>query len=278
MKAVAVYLDPTNRRSLKSVAKTFRGVAGCSLDSIRRALKHYCKLYSVSNCVFLTEEHQAARLTFAAQMLHYPDVWRSLTFTDEKLWIMDVGGASMRSLYATTGRDPRLKIPTSGRSAPRYMTFGFVGLDGGTPYGGIVFLPYGADGATDSSVYAQLLRDHVLPQLPPGAVFQQDGARIHHAEIVARTLLTVNRLPVWPARSPDISVIERVWALAAQDVKSAIEHVPTTAASHRALIVSCFQRVVHSPGLISRLYEEAWGNLGEVVRRGGGNEGSGRVY
>ncbi|GFT22766.1 transposable element Tcb1 transposase [Trichonephila clavipes] len=57
-----------------------------------------------------------------------------------------------------------------------------------------------------------LLQPHVLPLMKrlPGAIFQQDIARLHTARVSQDCLRTVTNLP-WPARSPDLSPIEHIW-------------------------------------------------------------------
>ncbi|GFX80814.1 transposable element Tcb2 transposase [Trichonephila clavipes] len=44
----------------------------------------------------------------------------------------------------------------------------------------------------------------------PGAIFQQDNARLHLARVSQDCLRTVST-PPWPARSPDLSLIEHIW-------------------------------------------------------------------
>ncbi|GFX86263.1 transposable element Tcb1 transposase [Trichonephila clavipes] len=44
----------------------------------------------------------------------------------------------------------------------------------------------------------------------PGAIFQQDNAQLHMARVSQDCLCTVTILP-WPARSPDLSLIEPIW-------------------------------------------------------------------
>ncbi|GFU65294.1 transposable element Tcb2 transposase [Trichonephila clavipes] len=57
-----------------------------------------------------------------------------------------------------------------------------------------------------------ILRSHVGPFLNglPGAIFQQDNARLHTARIAQDTLRHFQTLP-WPARTPDLSPVEHVW-------------------------------------------------------------------
>ncbi|GFY05009.1 DDE_3 domain-containing protein [Trichonephila clavipes] len=57
-----------------------------------------------------------------------------------------------------------------------------------------------------------ILRPHVGPFLNglSGAVFQQDNARPHTAR-VAEDFLRLFQTLAWPARSPDLSLVEHVW-------------------------------------------------------------------
>ncbi|GFV65861.1 transposable element Tcb2 transposase [Trichonephila clavipes] len=63
---------------------------------------------------------------------------------------------------------------------------------------------------TEQYVYDKL-QPHVLPlmQRLPGALFQQNNARLHTARVTQDCLPTVTTLP-WPARSPDLSLIEHI--------------------------------------------------------------------
>ncbi|GFX25266.1 DDE_3 domain-containing protein [Trichonephila clavipes] len=57
-----------------------------------------------------------------------------------------------------------------------------------------------------------ILRPHVRPFLNglPGAIFQQDNARLHTARVAQDFLRHFRTLP-WPAHSPDLSPVEHVW-------------------------------------------------------------------
>ncbi|GFV60907.1 DDE_3 domain-containing protein [Trichonephila clavipes] len=65
---------------------------------------------------------------------------------------------------------------------------------------------------TDQRYVDDILRPHVGPFLNglPGAIFQQDNARPHTARVAEDFLRHFQTLP-WPARSPDLSLLEHVW-------------------------------------------------------------------
>ncbi|GFU84552.1 transposable element Tcb2 transposase [Trichonephila clavipes] len=57
-----------------------------------------------------------------------------------------------------------------------------------------------------------ILQPHVGPFLNghPGAIFQQDNARSHAANVAQDFLRRFQILP-WSARSPDLSLVEHMW-------------------------------------------------------------------
>ncbi|GBM76207.1 Transposable element Tc1 transposase [Araneus ventricosus] len=87
---------------------------------------------------------------------------------------------------------PRYTGPTSG-----VMVWGAISYDSRST---LVVIPR----TLTANLYVRL----VIPF--KGGVFQQDNACPHTAVVTQHALQSVNMLP-WPARSPDISPIERVW-------------------------------------------------------------------
>ena len=69
----------------------------------------------------------------------------------------------------------------------------------------------------DRNEYIDILREHLLPHLQGRGkrswTFQQDGAAAHRATEV-KSFLGQNKISTmtWPARSPDLSPIENLWA------------------------------------------------------------------
>ncbi|GFV18085.1 transposable element Tcb1 transposase [Trichonephila clavipes] len=78
-----------------------------------------------------------------------------------------------------------------------------------------------ADTLNSQRYISEVLEPVVLPNLQDlaTAIFQQDNARPHVALIVQRFFvnLRIELLP-WPARSPDLSPIENMWSVVAQQM------------------------------------------------------------
>jgi transposase len=110
--------------------------------------------------------------------------------------------------------------------------------------------PTSTRGGVSSRTIFQLYSEYLPQLLRPGDIFMHDGASMHRAHIIGGLLhdLGVNVM-IWPPYSPDLNLIENLWALMKAEIYRLyphLEHAPDTGETLEALV---------------RAAVEAWGNI-----------------
>ena len=203
----------------------------------------------------LTDRHRQVRLAFSQE--HAEDDVKQWVFSDEAG--VEVGGDGQ--IYWIRRGEPR---PVEHRTSHpvRVNLWAFIGWD-------IWSAPALYDGACNQSVYLQLLRTHMQPQLPWGdRVLIQDGATWHRTRAVRGWLENhgVVELRDFPPCSPDLNAIESVWgwmtrrvaasgARTADDLKRAIRD------AWRELPIETMRGYIgHVPNVMRQIIANGGGN------------------
>lgn len=173
----------------------------------------------------LTEQHKATRRQWSQDRQHWDQEWEEIVFSDESRFCLWHSDGRLR-VRRPRGQRQNLQFVQRRHTAltPGVMVWGAIHHGGRSP---LVFVP----GTLNARRYIDnILEPVVLPFLQnlPGAVFQQDNARPHTANVTLDFLAenNVNCLP-WPPRSPDLNPIEHVWDMMDKRLRR-LPHPPNT--------------------------------------------------
>ena len=177
-----------------------------SKRTVQRFLKNegYCYVNSKKE-IPLSASHKAARVECCKKWLIEGVASKNIVFTDESRFKLD-----------GPDHDMSWQQPHARRTRPRRQQGG-----GGIMVWGML-LPTGVlhytelRGTLNSLKYIKLLQDFALPIIEASLegewLWQQDNAPAHSSEVTLAFLEDKGvQLCGWPAKSPDLNVIENVW-------------------------------------------------------------------
>lgn len=200
------------------------GIASISARTAENMLKKAgFNAYHMQRRPLLTKAHKKKRIEFARQHQNWTvEQWQQVIFSDDTIIAARPADyAGIKWAKPTNHLNPRLIQPTVKGGGPSIMIWACISRFG---FHDVILL----DGTVTAEGYISVLKDGLLPVLSnyfneQSFIFQQDGASVHTARVVADFLQSQNiSVLSWPPNSPDLNIIEHVWYY----VKKHIEKFP----------------------------------------------------
>lgn len=220
----------------------------------------------------LLQMHRDDRVAFALQHLHYaPNDWDSVIFTGEK------------AFYSTTNATFKVWKPQDGSPyEERYasacndsgrVTCSFWGWMSARGPGKLVeILP-----PMTSSEYVKLLQDVLLPSVRevyseddmPTIRLALDDSSVHGSEAVRKWFASHTEIEVlrWPAKSPDLNIMDNVWACMVKNWRlTEVARNRDTLVSH---VMHAWDKLRESPEFFSNLARSVRYRINQVIDQHG---------
>lgn len=211
----------------------------------------------------LSIRHKQARLAFAEEHISWRREWEKVIFSDEKKFNLD-GPDGYSFYYHDVRKEPRVRMSRQmgGGSVMIWAAIGF------KQKSDVVF----CDHKMNAEKYRDLLSEHLRAAnrwAGRNYIFQQDNAPIHKARIVTAWLEEHNiRTLSWPARSPDLNIIENFWGELARRVYGSGRQYDSV----QDLKTSIVNEWVNIPvNTVQNLYTSIPNRLLEVIKHNGGS-------
>lgn len=179
-----------------------------SVSTVQRHLRREGLKYTkVVPKICLTKRHKQDRVNMIKSWITLDHNWNITIFSDEKRFTLD--GPDHWSSYITKNSNiQRIKRQCKGGSVLIWMM--------AMPNGLLSFRVI--EGTLNSSKYIELIDDYVVPIIKlnygQNFWFQEDNASVHKSRKVQAFVQEREiRVLKWPAKSPDLNIVEDCWKL-----------------------------------------------------------------
>lgn len=198
-----------NKVTASSILK--RSSLGVSVSTVQRQLKKGGHKYKVlPKKIKLSEANRKNRIETITDWIKKGIDFKKVVFSDEKFFTMD-GPNNHKTWVLKSDESPRIRRQAGGGGL---MIFGYC------TYEGKIVLRK-CEGSLNAANYQNILTECLPDQngFWQDRYFMQDNARPHIAKSTLDFFKNQNiRLLSWPPYSPDLNIIEQIWAILSQAV------------------------------------------------------------